>query len=105
LIEAGEKLVRLWQAEAVLITRGPDGMSLFRSHRSVQHFPTEPKEIFDVTGAGDTVVAVSALALACGASFEEVAVMANMAAGLVGDEVGTVAVPVERLKTIIRKKV
>jgi D-beta-D-heptose 7-phosphate kinase/D-beta-D-heptose 1-phosphate adenosyltransferase len=105
LLEAGEKLVRLWQAEAVLITRGPDGMSLFRSHRSVQHFPTEPKEIFDVTGAGDTVVAVSALALACGASFEEAAVMANMAAGLVGDEVGTVAVPVERLKTIIRKKV
>jgi D-beta-D-heptose 7-phosphate kinase/D-beta-D-heptose 1-phosphate adenosyltransferase len=88
----------------VLITRGPDGMSLFRRRGGVEHFPTEPKEVFDVTGAGDTVVAVSALALACGASFEDAAVMANMAAGLVGDEVGTVAVPVERLKNIIRKK-
>jgi D-beta-D-heptose 7-phosphate kinase/D-beta-D-heptose 1-phosphate adenosyltransferase len=104
LAAAGEKLVGMWQAQAVLITRGPDGMSLFRRRGGVEHFPTEPKEVFDVTGAGDTVVAVSALALACGASFEDAAVMANMAAGLVGDEVGTVAVPVERLKNIIRKK-
>jgi D-beta-D-heptose 7-phosphate kinase/D-beta-D-heptose 1-phosphate adenosyltransferase len=104
LAAAGEKLVGMWQAQAVLITRGPDGMSLFRGRGGVKHFPTEPKEVFDVTGAGDTVVAVSALALACGASFEDAAVMANMAAGLVGDEVGTVAVPVERLKNIIRKK-
>jgi D-beta-D-heptose 7-phosphate kinase/D-beta-D-heptose 1-phosphate adenosyltransferase len=104
LIAAGEKLVRLWQAQAVLITRGPDGMSLFRARGGVKHFPTQPKEIFDVTGAGDTVVAVSALALACGATFEEAAVMANMAAGLVGDEVGTVAVPMEKLKKILREK-
>jgi D-beta-D-heptose 7-phosphate kinase/D-beta-D-heptose 1-phosphate adenosyltransferase len=104
LIVAGEKLVQLWQAQAVLITRGPDGMSLFRARGGVKHFPTQPKEIFDVTGAGDTVVAVSALALACGATFEEAAVMANMAAGLVGDEVGTVAVPVEKLKKLLREK-
>jgi D-beta-D-heptose 7-phosphate kinase/D-beta-D-heptose 1-phosphate adenosyltransferase len=104
LIVAGEKLVRLWRAQAVLITRGPDGMSLFLARGGVKHFPTQPKEIFDVTGAGDTVVAVSALALACGATFEEAAVMANMAAGLVGDEVGTVAVPVEKLKKLLREK-
>jgi D-beta-D-heptose 7-phosphate kinase/D-beta-D-heptose 1-phosphate adenosyltransferase len=79
-------------------------MSLFRSGGAITHFPTEAKEIFDVTGAGDTVVAVCALALACGARMEDAAVMANVAAGLVGDEVGTVAVPVERLKNTIRNK-
>ena len=95
---AGERLMRMWRAKAVLITRGPDGMSLFRPRGRVKHFPTQPRDMFDVTGAGDTVVAVCALALACGGSFEEAAVIANLAAGLVGDEVGTVAVSLERLK-------
>jgi D-beta-D-heptose 7-phosphate kinase/D-beta-D-heptose 1-phosphate adenosyltransferase len=104
LIAAGQKLVKKWQAKAVLITRGPEGMSLFRSRGSIKHFPTEAKEIFDVTGAGDTVVAVCALALACGSSFEDAAVMANVAAGLVGDEVGTVAVAVEKFKNTIRNR-
>ena len=67
----------------------------------VKHFPTEPRGVFDVTGAGDTVVAVCALALACGAGFAEAAVLANIAAGFVGDEVGTVAVPIEKLKRSI----
>ena len=104
LIAAGRKLIKMWQAKAVLITRGPEGVSLFRSGGAVTHFPTEAKEIFDVTGAGDTVVAVCALALASGARMEDAAVMANMAAGLVGDEVGTVAVSVEKLKNTIRNK-
>jgi rfaE bifunctional protein kinase chain/domain len=104
LIAAGRRLVKKWQAQAVLITRGPEGMSLFRSRGSIKHFPTEAREIFDVTGAGDTVVAVCALALACGSGFEDAAVMANVAAGLVGDEVGTVAVAVEKLKNTIRDK-
>jgi D-beta-D-heptose 7-phosphate kinase/D-beta-D-heptose 1-phosphate adenosyltransferase len=104
LLRAGKKLVRMWQAKAVLITRGPDGMSLFRSQRAVMHFPTESRDLFDVTGAGDTVVAVCGLALAGGASFEEAAVIANLAAGLVGDEVGTVAVPLEKLKRLLQHK-
>jgi rfaE bifunctional protein kinase chain/domain len=102
LLAAGEKLVRTWQAKAVLITRGPDGMSLFRSRRAVRHFPTESRDLFDVTGAGDTVAAVCGLALACGASFEDAAVIANLAAGLVGDEVGTVAVSLEKLKQLLQ---
>jgi D-beta-D-heptose 7-phosphate kinase/D-beta-D-heptose 1-phosphate adenosyltransferase len=60
--------------------------------------------MFDVTGAGDTVVAICGLALACGASFEEAAVVANLAAGLVGAEVGTVAVSLEKLKQSIQNK-
>ena len=104
LLAAGKKLEQIWQAEAVLITRGPDGMSLFRPRYAVKHFPTEPRDMFDVTGAGDTVVAVCGLALARGASFEEAAVLANLAAGLVGDEVGTVAVSLDKLKRIVQDK-
>jgi rfaE bifunctional protein kinase chain/domain len=101
---AGQRLLRIWKAKAVLITRGPDGMSLFRPRVAPEHFPTEAKEVFDVTGAGDTVVAVCALALACGASYGEAAVMANLAASLVGDEVGTVAVPLAKLERTIKDK-
>lgn len=102
--EAGRRLLQLWQAKAVLITRGQEGMSLFRPGREVRHFSTEPREIFDVTGAGDTVIAASALALASGSTFEEAAVLANLAAGLVGEEVGPVAVPLEKLKRAIQEQ-
>lgn len=104
LVSAGERLVRMWQAKAVLITRGPDGMSLFRPRCGVKHFPTERRDIFDVTGAGDTVVAVCALALACSSSYEDAAAIANVAARLVGDEVGTVAVPLEKLKRTVKDR-
>ncbi len=100
--EAGRKLLQMWQAKAVLITLGAEGMSLFRPGREVRHFSTEPRAMFDVTGAGDTVVAACSLALASGSTYEEAAVVANLAAGLVGDEVGTVAVPLARLKKVIR---
>ncbi|MBI2089972.1 MAG: D-glycero-beta-D-manno-heptose-7-phosphate kinase [Deltaproteobacteria bacterium] len=102
--EAGRRLLQLWQAKAVLITRGQEGMSLFRPGREMRHFSTEPREIFDVTGAGDTVIAASALALASGSTFEEAAVLANLAAGLVGEEVGPVAVPLEKLKRAVQEQ-
>jgi rfaE bifunctional protein kinase chain/domain len=101
---AGTKLVRKWRAKAVLVTRGPEGMSLFRPRLPVKHFPTEPRDVFEVTGAGDTVVAVCALALASGAGYEDAAVLANIAAGFVGDEFGTVAVPIEQLKRVIEDR-
>lgn len=104
LLAAGRKILRKWHAQGVLITRGPDGMSLFRPRNVVRHFPTEPRDIFDVTGAGDTVVAASALSLAGGSTFEEAAIIANLAARLVGDEVGTVAVPLEKLRKVIEDK-
>lgn len=101
---AGSTLLRKWRADAVLVTRGAEGMSLFRRKRQAKHFPTEPRDVFDVTGAGDTVVAVCALALASGAGFEEAALIANIAAGFVGDEIGTVAVPVKKLVQAIKEK-
>ena len=100
--EAGRRLLQLWQSKALLITRGPEGMSLFRPGREMRHFSTEPREMFDVTGAGDTVVAACSLALAGGSTYEEAAVIANLAAGLVGDEVGTVAVPLAKLRKVVQ---
>ena len=102
--EAGRRLLQMWQAKAVLITLGSEGMSLFRSGREMRHFSTEAREMFDVTGAGDTVVAACALALASGSTYEEAAVIANLAAGLVGEEVGTVAVPLTRLRKAIQEQ-
>jgi D-beta-D-heptose 7-phosphate kinase/D-beta-D-heptose 1-phosphate adenosyltransferase len=101
---AGRRLVEMWQAKAVLITRGREGVSLFRPGREERHFAAEPQEIFDVTGAGDTVVATVSLALASGSTYEEAAMLANFAAGLVGGEVGPVAVPLEKLKRAVRGK-
>lgn len=100
---AGVKLLRQWRAQGVLITRGAEGMSLFRPRRQPKHFPTAPREVFEVTGAGDTVVAVCALVLACGGDFESAATVANVAAGFVGDEIGTVAVPFKKLKAKIEE--
>ncbi|HEX6768042.1 MAG TPA: PfkB family carbohydrate kinase [Candidatus Binatia bacterium] len=103
LLAAGAKLLRQWRAQGVLITRGADGMSLFRPRCKPRHFPTEPRDVFEVTGAGDTVVAVCALVLACGGDFAAAAVIANVAAGFVGDEIGTVAVTFSKLKSRIEE--
>jgi D-beta-D-heptose 7-phosphate kinase/D-beta-D-heptose 1-phosphate adenosyltransferase len=88
--EVGWGLQRRLEAAAVLITRGAAGMSLFeREGRRHTHLPTVAREVFDVTGAGDTVVSVVALALASGADFVTACRLANHAAGLVIREIGT----------------
>ena len=101
--EAGARLLERWDAEAVLLSRGEDGLALFRRGRPVQHFPTVAREIFDVTGAGDTVVATCALALGAGANLEEATVLANHAAGLVVGKVGTATVTAAELAAAVRE--
>jgi D-beta-D-heptose 7-phosphate kinase/D-beta-D-heptose 1-phosphate adenosyltransferase len=90
LIEAGFGLRGRMGVESVLITRGEEGMSLF-TREGHTHFPTRARKVFDVTGAGDTVVATIATALAARASLPEACVLANHAAGLVVAELGTAA--------------
>jgi len=90
LLEAGFGLRQKLDAEAVLITRGEEGMSLFTSEGHT-HFPTRARRVYDVTGAGDTVVATIAVALAARAPLPEACVLANHAAGLVVAELGTAA--------------
>ena len=78
-------------AEAVLVTRGHEGMSLFEKGGRYTHLPTVAREVYDVTGAGDTVVSVVALSLAAGADFRTASHLSNHAAGVVIREVGTAA--------------
>jgi rfaE bifunctional protein kinase chain/domain len=89
--QAGRELLSMLGAKAVLITRGEEGMSLF-THGEESSIPTVAKEVYDVTGAGDTVVSVATLALIAGADFKEAAVMANVAAGIVVAEMGVAVV-------------
>jgi D-beta-D-heptose 7-phosphate kinase/D-beta-D-heptose 1-phosphate adenosyltransferase len=97
LAAAGSELLRRWQADAILISRGEAGMSLFKPRARAQHFPTAAQEVFDVTGAGDTVLAACALALASGGTFEEAARLANQAAGVAVGKVGTATVTAREL--------
>lgn len=86
--EAGHRILRKFQCEYALITRGEEGMSLFNASSAV-HLPTFAREVFDVTGAGDTVIAALAMSCAGGATIEESSVLANHAAGIVVGKVGT----------------
>ncbi len=94
--EVGRQLRQELGVGAVLVTRGELGMSLFEDGQ-VTHIPAVGKEVYDVTGAGDTVVAALGLALASGASLKEAAVIANHAAGVVVGKVGTAIVSREEL--------
>ncbi len=95
--KAGAALLRSSGGSAILITRGEAGMSLFQPGREPLHIPTVAREVFDVTGAGDTVVGVLALALAVGAPLPQAARLANIAAGIVVGEFGTVPVNRDQL--------
>jgi D-beta-D-heptose 7-phosphate kinase/D-beta-D-heptose 1-phosphate adenosyltransferase len=86
---AGAKILKQLRCQALLVTRGEHGMSLFRAGRQTFHIPTFAREVFDVTGAGDTVIATLTLALSAGARIEDAAVLANAAAGVVVGKVGT----------------
>jgi len=91
LIDVGTTLLSRYRYQALLITRGEEGMSLFEKNDRIHHtfFPTQAREVFDVTGAGDTAIGVFALCMASGASFREAAFLANHAAGIVVGKVGT----------------
>ena len=91
LLAAGHKIRTMLDCPHVLITRGEHGMSLL-SETTVTHIPTMAREVYDVTGAGDTVIATLALALAAGAEIAEAALIANHAAGIVVGKVGTATV-------------
>jgi len=91
-----EKLRKELQLEALLITRSEDGMSLYRPDK-VQHEPTHTREVFDVSGAGDTVIATLAVMLASGADFPEAMHIANRAAGIVVGKLGTAVVSREEI--------
>ena len=89
LVALGREILKTLNSRSVLITRGPDGMSLFEPHGKVTHIPTVAREVFDVSGAGDTVISTFTLALAAGAPLTRAAVISNQAAGIVVGKLGT----------------
>ncbi len=100
---AGRSILKTLGCGAVLITRGEHGMSLFPKDAGTVHIPTTAREVYDVTGAGDTVIATLGLALAAGASLAQSAVLANYAAGVVVGKLGTAtASPLEVLAAVER---
>lgn len=105
LMEVGRILLERFASEAVLITRGEEGMTLFERGGEVIDVPTVAKEVYDVTGAGDTVISTMTLALAAGNPFAEAAVVANYAAGIVVGKVGTATVTPEELREAIATQV
>lgn len=85
---AGKELLRYLDLDSLLVTLGEGGMCLFEGKRTT-HIPTRAQQVFDVSGAGDTVIAAFTLSLACGASKLEAAHIANFAAGIVVSKIGT----------------
>jgi rfaE bifunctional protein kinase chain/domain len=96
LAKRAEKLRRELKLEALLVTRGEEGMTLFQPGRKI-HIQTEAREVFDVTGAGDTVIAALAVMLASGADLESAVRTANRAAGIVVGKLGTAVASYEEI--------
>jgi D-beta-D-heptose 7-phosphate kinase/D-beta-D-heptose 1-phosphate adenosyltransferase len=92
LLRAARALQQSWRPESLLVTLGEQGMLLFEGDAAPYHIPTRAKEVFDVSGAGDTAIAVLTLALIAGASPRESADLANVAAGIVVGKLGTATV-------------
>jgi len=97
LLKAGRVLSEKWQADNLLITLGEQGVLLFRHGAAPYHAPTRAQKVFDVSGAGDTVIALFTLALSAGATPPEAAEIANHASGVVVGKLGTATVTPEEL--------
>lgn len=98
LLEAGRKIFADLGCEHLLTTLGPDGMALFLGPERVLHIPSAARKVFDVSGAGDTVIAVVALCLAAGFPLTDACLVANQAAGIVVGKVGTASLSPAELK-------
>lgn len=100
----GRGLLKRLQLKAALVTLGEEGMALFEKNRPTVKIPTTAREVFDVSGAGDTVIATFALGIAAGATLGEAAVLSNIAAGIVVGKLGTATVEPAELKQAIRSQ-
>jgi D-beta-D-heptose 7-phosphate kinase/D-beta-D-heptose 1-phosphate adenosyltransferase len=99
--QAGTVIRQRLGCQSVLITRGEKGMSLYEGEGVSCHLPTQARQVYDVTGAGDTVIGTLALALSTGASMKDAAILANHAAGIVVGMVGTATVTPKQLSEVL----
>ena len=103
--DAARSLLRKTHASAILITRGEEGMSLVeRGRKASFHVPALARQVFDVTGAGDTVIAMLAVAMGAGVPIRDAALLANVAAGVVVGEVGTSPITIEKLRFALKQR-
>ena len=102
LLAAGKSLIDGMNYESVLITRGDKGMTLLKKNGEIFHVPAIAKEVYDVTGAGDTVIATLTLALATGASWKTAVLISNYAAGVVVGKIGTETLTQKELKQVMK---
>ncbi|WP_330924638.1 bifunctional D-glycero-beta-D-manno-heptose-7-phosphate kinase/D-glycero-beta-D-manno-heptose 1-phosphate adenylyltransferase HldE [Candidatus Sororendozoicomonas aggregata] len=103
LVEKGQQLLRELGLEALLITRSEHGMTLVQASGE-QHFPARAREVFDVTGAGDTVISILSAALAAGGSLPQASALANIAAGIVVGKLGTSTVSMPELRREVNRE-
>ncbi len=101
--ELGLKILKRLDSESVIITLGEKGMAIFEKGKKPVHIPTRAKEVFDVTGAGDTVISVLTLGLSVGAPLIISAEIANYAAGIVVGKLGTATVSIEELRNVLNE--
>ncbi len=99
--KSGNILLKSLAVEALLITRGEEGMTLFQKNKEIVHLKALARKVYDVTGAGDTVIAALAVMLAVGADFKDAANIANISAGLVVEQIGTTAISLEILRNVL----
>ena len=100
--QAAARLLKDFNWAGLLVTRGAEGMSLFQKQAKPLHIPTRAREVFDVTGAGDTVIAVLGMALSVGLDMETSINLANIAAGIVVGKMGTASLSLEELQVAIQ---
>jgi D-beta-D-heptose 7-phosphate kinase/D-beta-D-heptose 1-phosphate adenosyltransferase len=100
----GSALIEKLDLQALLVTRSEKGMSLLQRNKAALHIPTEAQDVFDVTGAGDTVIGVLAAAVAAGQSLEQAVLIANVAAGLVVAKSGSATVSMAELNRAVQAK-
>jgi len=103
LVVKANKLSEQFDIEALLVTRSEHGMSLMQQGYDPVHIPTQAREVFDVTGAGDTVISTLATSLGAGVSLERAMVLSNLAAGVVVAKSGTASVSLQELENAIEK--
>ncbi|MFT6351268.1 MAG: D-beta-D-heptose 7-phosphate kinase/D-beta-D-heptose 1-phosphate adenosyltransferase [Neptuniibacter pectenicola] len=104
LVTRGQALVKTLELDALLVTRSEQGMTLIRANKEELHFPARAREVFDVTGAGDTVISTLAAALAAGEDLPNAVALSNIAASIVVGKLGTAAISAPELRREVSKE-
>jgi D-beta-D-heptose 7-phosphate kinase/D-beta-D-heptose 1-phosphate adenosyltransferase len=104
LVAKGGQLMRELELGALLVTRGEHGMTLLRAEHPALHLPARAREVFDVTGAGDTVISTLAASLAAGDELPQAVALANLAAGIVVGKLGTAAISAPELRRAVQRE-